>query len=291
MLRPQWYGGDLSTIVKTASPSITFSETPSIGNQLLSSFRHIFADGDVIATGIKKTYHKIADLIGLSAEDIAGWGTRTIEISNAATEAARSHLSGNGLQAAEDSKLDLEVNGAYLATYGVDSTRGEIQLSGSASMTNGEAKIFFDKSFSEIISRDAPIRVLITPTIGINGQLYVAYKSEFGFIVREMNALDQTVTFDWLVIARRVGFDGASGATSSPDSEPTVTPTAEPTISLSDPEPTLPTISPEADVGTPTESVGAEPMPDVNIALPEILPDTTINPESSDPSPVPNATE
>ena len=161
------------------------------------------------------------------------------------------------MQAADQSKLDLEDNGQYVATYGVDSTRGEIQLSGSGELTNGEAKIYFDKSFSAIISDHTPIRVLVTPTMYINGQLYVAEKTAYGFIVREIGGQDQTGKFDWLVIARRRGYEGQNDE---------ITPTPEPPIPEPTPESTPETIpettldiTPEPPPPEPTES----PPPDL----------------------------
>src|SRR3989338_2859733 len=121
---------------------------------------------------------------------------------------------------------------------GVDSARGEIVLSGSSDLIGGEAKVFFDFSFTSIISRDVPLKVLITPTTFIQGQIYVSDKTPYGFVVKGLNgALDGK--FDWLVIARRKGYDTdintptpSDSPTPTPDVSPTPTPDVSPTPSL-----------------------------------------------------------
>lgn len=112
-----------------------------------------------------------------------------------------------GCKAAEQSRLNLEENGNYLATFGVDSTQGEIQLSGSSDLVYGEAKIYFDYSFSSIISDTVSIKVLVTPTTNLQGQLYAAEKTKYGFVVKLLNGTGNG-KFDWLVIARCRGYEG-----------------------------------------------------------------------------------
>ncbi|MBI4120416.1 MAG: tail fiber domain-containing protein, partial [Parcubacteria group bacterium] len=117
-------------------------------------------------------------------------------------------------------------------TFGVESGREEIVASGSATLTYADdtqtnadgqrvvrARVKFDESFVSIISdpndpnlhpNDANIKVIVTPTSRLNGGLYVHEKSRFGFEVRQINAQDEGGTFDWLVIARKRGAEGAA---------------------------------------------------------------------------------
>lgn len=112
----------------------------------------------------------------------------------------------------------------------VDSTCGGIQLSDTSELVAGEVRVFYDFSFTSIISNKTPIRVIVTPTTNtIRGQLYVDTKNEYGFMVKELNGASAG-TFDWLVIARRKGYE---------DIEPTPTPSSSVTPTPSEsPEPT-----------------------------------------------------
>ncbi len=257
----------------SGSATVTVSYSGSgvletLAHAVMTRVQSLWATGDMIAEGIKKTYYAFTG-------SIDNWTTRTIAISNEASDTTKALFTGAQAQAADQSKVDLAEDGAYLATYGVDSTRGEIQLSGSAQMVNGEARVFFDSSFSSVISGTAAIKVILTPTGASMGQLYVDSKSQFGFVVKELNAMDN-VTFDYLVIARRKGFD------TDIQSTPTPTPTPAPeAVSAPEPEQT-PEISP-----TPTPEVTPEITPEVTPEpTPEVTPESTPTP---DPAPTPEA--
>ena len=179
------------------------AQISSLANGIVTGIKELWVKGDIIAEGFRKTYYAIANY-HLPLTNFAGWGSRVITISPDTDGSITPSFAGNGAQAAEQSKVDLEETGSgnYLATYGVDSTRKEIQLSGSSRLIKGEAKVFFDYSFTSIISDEVPLRVLITPTTGtIKGQMYVAEKTVYGFVVKELNG-GSDGEFDWLVIAR-----------------------------------------------------------------------------------------
>ena len=277
-------------------------------------FQNIKAKGDVIAEGIKKTYYSAVELfpnydLSLLATN---WLSRNIEISSDADSETRSLFSGSGAQAADNSKVNLEDNGAYLATYGVDSTRGEIQLSGTSDLVYGEAKVYFDYSFTELIASSSPIKVIITPTTRINGQLYVDQKTPYGFVVKELNGVDASAKFDWLVIARRRGYEepiisesptpepSLEAITSpAPEPSPTPIPNSEPTISPTPLEPaaasgSLP-LTGQAPEATPAPEPTASPTPEPSIE-PSPTPTPTSEPTPSDtvsrtPTPTPTPTE
>ena len=267
--------------------------------------RNIWTKGSIIAEGIKKTYYSIADIDIFTSVDlatmVANWGTRKPEIAQDADPETRSMFTGSGAEAADQSKVDLAENGNYLATYGVDSTRGEIQLSGSGEITGGEAKVFFDYSFTSIISPDVPIKVIVTPTSATTGQVYVAEKGVYGFVVRLANSTapaDAGVKFDWLVIARRKGFENGENVdiltspTPTPTPEPSVEPVPTPNTT---PEPSRENIeiSPSPAVisepsNSPTLSATPAPSPE-NIDI-LISPATTPEPTPSTiPEPTPSA--
>ncbi|MBI2062966.1 MAG: tail fiber domain-containing protein, partial [Candidatus Yanofskybacteria bacterium] len=238
----------------------------------VSIFQSIWAKGDFITDGIKKTYYTVANI--LPNVDIAtmaaNWVSRDVIISNDADLDTLSLFSGNGAQAAEQSKADLAENGNYIATYGVDSTRGEVQLSGSSDLVGGEAKIYFDYSFTALISDVASIKVIVTPTTNtIRGQLYVANKTPYGFTIRELNGLSDG-KFDWLVIARRKGYEGADGQNTNSQTQTTNEPTPFP---IPIPEPSLsenPTPSTEPSINLES-SVSPIPTPEILLTPEPIL--------------------
>ena len=242
---------------------------------VLTKVQNLWASGDIIAQGIKKTYFATTTILvnsmGTMSDLVSNWSSRSIAISNTADDTTKALFTGNSAQAADQSKVNLEQNGAYLATYGVDSTRGEIQLSGSSSLVAGEAKVFFDYSFSSVISATTPIKLITTPTSIMQGQLYVDSKSQYGFVVKELNSMD-TGTFDWLVIARRKGYeDRTSSSSLNIESLNMTTPTPTPDLSTESsggqatPSPT-PDVSPSptpapSDTSAPTPAPSDTPTP------------------------------
>ncbi|MEK7501145.1 MAG: tail fiber domain-containing protein, partial [Patescibacteria group bacterium] len=150
-------------------------------------------------TGAAKNLVVVAkSYIALLAEKMAGWVNAVL---------------------ADNTKLEVasedETNKTY-RTYGADSTREEIMVSGTATLIRLDVdpqtglapigvRVRFDESFVSVISEMEPIKVILTPTSRLGGGLYVHEKSRFGFEVREINAQDEGGTFDWLVIAKKRG--------------------------------------------------------------------------------------
>ncbi len=90
-------------------------------------------------------------------------------------------------------------------TYGpqlTQLTHNKIFLSGKGVLNNGLASIVFDPSFSSVISSSSKIKVIVTATSPMLGNLYTAEKSIHGFVVKELNVQESGITFDWLVIAQ-----------------------------------------------------------------------------------------
>ncbi|MEM3063297.1 MAG: hypothetical protein QW303_07125, partial [Nitrososphaerota archaeon] len=195
----------------TNTPLETIDVLKALAQVALDKIQSLWAAGDIIAEGVRKTYYSVASAFDWQFDlgnMVENWLTREITISPTADDASRALFSGSGTQAAKESKLDLkqEGDGAYLVTYGVDSARGEIMLSGSASISGGEAKIYFDSSFTSVISDKIPLKVFVTPTTNMQGQLYVAQKTVHGFVVKSSSG-SADGQFDWLVIARRKGYE------------------------------------------------------------------------------------
>jgi hypothetical protein len=108
-------------------------------------------------------------------------------------------------------KTEIETTNSSTTLYGVNSPDAEIMLSGSAELFNGEARIVFEEPLQEIVSEIVPIRVSITPTSPSAGSIYVTEKTNGGFkIMKADTGGNYAGTFDWIVVARRKGFERQS---------------------------------------------------------------------------------
>ncbi|MDP3764772.1 MAG: tail fiber domain-containing protein [bacterium] len=179
---------DIKNEITNIKAQITNNSQFSISNLQSNSNDSIFKQ---IITVAKSTLASIASAMGEWANAVLAETTKLIK----------------------NSETDSEVN---FKTFGVTSSRDEVIASGSATLImlpadaqTGVApagiKIKFDESFTSIISDTQVIKVIVTPTSRLNGPLYVSQKTRFGFEVREINAFDEGGTFDWMVVARRVG--------------------------------------------------------------------------------------
>ncbi|GAA2044375.1 hypothetical protein GCM10009839_54950 [Catenulispora yoronensis] len=79
----------------------------------------------------------------------------------------------------------------------------EVQLTGSAHLANGRARVVFDEDVADLVcfSQHAPYRVLLTPTGRCAGLIVVA-KAADHFIVEEAADGYSDASFDWMVVSR-----------------------------------------------------------------------------------------
>lgn len=89
--------------------------------------------------------------------------------------------------------------------YAVESPQVEFVASGTAQLANGQSQVTFDRLFREAISREIPLRIILTPKDTWTG-LYVTEKSYQGFEVRAVGGA-MNAEFDWLAIGRRKGYE------------------------------------------------------------------------------------
>ncbi len=92
------------------------------------------------------------------------------------------------------------------ALFCVESPEVEFMSSGTAHLGNGKGYVEFDRLFSEAISTDIPVKVIVTPAEECNGICVVSRDSK-GFRVKELLNGDSDAGFDWIVIARRKGYE------------------------------------------------------------------------------------
>jgi len=209
--------------------------------------------------------------------------------------------------------INQDTDSVSYETYNVQSARSEITISGSDVLVSGNggayARIRFDESFASFVDENAPVRVIVTPTMSVASSLYVYSKDRFGFEVRSEDSADNAKTFDWIVIARRAGdYDpnedpaipsanygngdsNSSGGTISSGNTTTTTTTSTSTSSSTQPTDTSNSSS------TPSQSLDTSSSPEPS-STPDTgstsgtssTPDTssttsTTDPDSSPPSP------
>jgi hypothetical protein len=91
------------------------------------------------------------------------------------------------------------------ALYAMESPEVEFVASGTGQLAGGECYVTFDRLFQEAISKEIPLRIILTPKDTWSG-LYVAEKSHRGFRVKAVGG-EVNAEFDWLAIGRRKGYE------------------------------------------------------------------------------------
>jgi hypothetical protein len=90
--------------------------------------------------------------------------------------------------------------------FSLTSPNMEVVMSGSGSLSDGQARISFDQSTQDAISENIPLKVIITPTSECNG-VFVSNKSSEGFAVKELISGKSNASFDWIAIGRMKGYE------------------------------------------------------------------------------------
>jgi len=124
--------------------------------------------------------------------------------------------------AGKDNKWMIDENGNFITSgliaqvvdtsegqktmYAMTSPQPEYTISGHGQLSGGGALIEFESWFSDIISSDVELKVVVTPTDVCNG-LYITSKAPLGFIVREQADGTSNAQFDWIAIARQKGYE------------------------------------------------------------------------------------
>jgi len=97
------------------------------------------------------------------------------------------------------------------ATYVQTSMSVDVYAKGTATVTNGQAAVQFDPSFSELISTSEDVIVTVTP-MGRSASLYIDRSNAQGFVVKEdqnTNVISrpQPVKFTWIAVATKKGYE------------------------------------------------------------------------------------
>lgn len=148
--------------------------------------------------------------------------------------------------------------------FGVVSDKVELTLSGSDRLENGTRMVdlsLIDPEFIKNISAETPLKVIVTLTEPANG-VYVAEKTAYSFRVAELNAGTTDAAFDWIVIARRKGYEDVLATPIVPPSEPAPSEPAPSEPAPSEPTPSEPAPSePAPSEPAPSEPAPSEPAP------------------------------
>lgn len=90
--------------------------------------------------------------------------------------------------------------------YSLESPSAWFEDFGSAQLKNGSITIQLDPIFLEVISKEKPFVVFITPT-SPGSSLYIAHQDKRSFTVKDNNNSKSKATFYWRVVGRRKNFE------------------------------------------------------------------------------------
>ncbi len=99
-----------------------------------------------------------------------------------------------------------DIDGELRALYAIESPDVWFEDFGSAQLVAGVATVQVDALFAQTVNLDVEYHVFITPLGDCNG-LYVTNKTATGFEVHELDGGTSSVSFDYRIIAKRVGYE------------------------------------------------------------------------------------
>ena len=114
----------------------------------------------------------------------------------------------------------VQAQGEERLVYTIESPEVWFEDFGSGQLVNGKTTVQVDPLFADTVNLQVEYHVFLTPLGDCNG-LYVTNKTATGFEVRELNGGTSSVAFDYRIVAKRVGYEGArmEVVPASPDGE------------------------------------------------------------------------
>ncbi len=103
--------------------------------------------------------------------------------------------------------LSPEESGSRSAVYSMESPDVQVTVSGRGETAGGRARVEFDGDFAGAISKNEEPIVMITPTKMFEGQLIVTSCDSRGFVVEQSGERGTEVSFNYMVVAKREGYD------------------------------------------------------------------------------------
>jgi hypothetical protein len=110
-------------------------------------------------------------------------------------------LSGSLLQNGVPAALVRATNGRSFKAYGAREADATIEDVGEATMTNGHAAVALDPTFASTLDPRRPYFVFLTAE-GDNRGLFVAVKTNRGFVIRECNGGMSTLNVQYRIVAK-----------------------------------------------------------------------------------------
>lgn len=96
--------------------------------------------------------------------------------------------------------------GSKSKMYVSTSTEVDVTTRGTAKLNNGEIFVAFKDAFKNIVSKNEPINVTITPTEETNG-VFVSRVTSEGFYVKENQKGTSNASFNWVAIGTKAGYE------------------------------------------------------------------------------------
>ncbi|MFZ0758791.1 MAG: hypothetical protein WAM69_02475 [Candidatus Sulfotelmatobacter sp.] len=91
-------------------------------------------------------------------------------------------------------------------TYAVQSAENWFEDAGTAQLVNGAARVNLESVFGQTVNTGVEYHVFLTPDGDCKG-LYVSAKTASGFEVRELSGGSSSVTFEYRIMAKRLGYE------------------------------------------------------------------------------------
>jgi len=116
---------------------------------------------------------------------------------------------GNVFKDGLDISLQKNADKTNTVLYTNVSTTVTIQTCGYGQLSGGKCTINFDKAFRDVVSKDAPVIVTVTPMGYCNG-IILTGTSASGFDVEENNNGKSDIQFTYIAIGQRAGYENPS---------------------------------------------------------------------------------
>ena len=106
-------------------------------------------------------------------------------------------------------KVVINDNEKQFSLYGLVASNVEVNFSGNAKLEAGHVRVQFSTEQKAVMATSVAYRVIVTPTDNSNG-IFIPVKDSEGFDVTELDGGKSGASFDWMVIARRVGYENST---------------------------------------------------------------------------------
>jgi hypothetical protein len=200
-----------------------YSENPRRGGGVLGVYDHsrwgclAYTNSGGVKYGAYFTSHtdgpgKSSVGFGSSAELLGGWVRGDLYGLYTSGKRYGSYTDGNAFCNGYQAMLHDVGERRRAATFATTSMNVDVYAHGAGRLAAGRAEISFDKEFVDLISREIPVTVSVTP-IGLPaGLVCITRKTHTSFAVEllEIPGIKggtKDVSFDWIAIGRRKGFE------------------------------------------------------------------------------------